>query len=107
VRPFNSQDLRSIRPATGKHSDLFRIITDAVEELRTISGQDFLSGTLIQDVTLESGINKSLNHELGRVAKGVLKVSSTSFGDVIFISSNKKNIIVQSNSTMKVSLWVF
>lgn len=67
----------------------------------------FINGNLIENVSLTSGQNNSIEHKLGRVAKGYFILTKDSQADIWNGELTDKVIILLSSSNTVVDLWVF
>jgi len=94
-----------------KDEILSRVQDNIAYVLNPLLTNDILSGNIIKKITFQSNIDTKVSHGLDRPYLGYFILTQNNFGQLILSNidnTNKKQyIILQSNSTMEVDLYVF
>lgn len=88
-----------------------RLVQDSLTlTLDQVIRREILDGNLVEDVSLVNGFNL-VDHGLGRIPKGFIIVKRSDLHAVWNVSSAKmvptRNMALQTNGAMIVSIWFF
>lgn len=104
-------DLRTFKKVSSGPPELLKLQSNVDQFLQTLLINPLLSGVLIEDVKLTTGITNKIEHKLDRELQGYIIVKKNA-NSIIYdsqssnlLSSKTLNLLCTANVT--ISLWVF
>lgn len=100
-----------IKPRGGADKELDRLMDNLEVILEDVLTRAVISGRLVEDVVVTTGQANTVNHRLGRKLRGWVVVRKSADANVWDEQATNelqsKELVLQSDATVTVSLWVF
>ena len=94
-----------------KDSDINRIQDNVSIAVQQLFNKDIVNGNLLKAISLSANTPNTISHKLGRELSGyiiVMKSTNCALWDSQASNSNKtKTLIINSDTDVTVSIWVF